>query len=181
MGITLSICRLSKKREAMLREDPTLCWELTHEVPGFLAIGKAWDALRVAAQKAGADPLVVQLLAGELGKSFGEAAGFGKPRIVNAFDVAAAAKAFQKVEAGFILDNLDALRGVEVHGGYFHDDLGAAPIEGGLLADLPTLASMSGEDEGSPHLQALEDTFAKVRTLLVEAAGRGDSLLVMFR
>lgn len=50
MGISLALCCLSPKREAILREDPALVWELSREVPGYLVVGKAWDALRVAVQ-----------------------------------------------------------------------------------------------------------------------------------
>lgn len=163
MGVTLSICRLSKKREAMLREDPSLCWELNHEVPGFLDVGKAWDALRLAAQEEDTAELsVVKLLAGEAGKSFGEPGAFGKPRILDAHEVAVTAKAFEEVEPGFVVANFDALRGREVHGNYFQDDF------------IP-------DEDPADALRPLDDTFEKIRALLVEAAGRGDALLLMFR
>lgn len=157
MGISLSFCRLSKKRESMLLLDSTLCWELSSEVPGFLEVGKAWDALRLATERARADALVVRFFAGELGKSFGEPGAFSKPRIVAKGEVASLAQAMRKVAAGFIADHLDELRGAEVHGRYFDDDA----------------------DES--RLQALEHTFTRARDLVLETADRGDALLLMFR
>jgi len=175
MGITLAICRLSPKREAMLREDPTLVWELSREVSGYLVVGKAWDALRVAVQPF--DAVVSKLFAGSLGKSFGEPGAFGKPRIMPNAEVRQVALAMTNVPARFVADRLESLRGVDVHGRFFDFDR----EDPALLAELPELAALNDKDEGDALAQNLEATFAQARALVAQAAERGDSLLVVFR
>jgi hypothetical protein len=156
MGITLSICTLSKKREAMLREDPSLVWELSRKVPGYLDMDKAWDALRVAVSAFDADT-VTKLFGGELGKSFGEPGAFSKPRIVANDELARVARAMADVPPRFVRDQIDTLRGKSVHGAYFEDE--------------------PGDDD----LRGLEATFERVRELITQAANRGDALLLVFR
>ncbi|MGZ3478333.1 MAG: hypothetical protein ACXVCJ_27795 [Polyangiales bacterium] len=145
---------MSKKREAMLREDPSLVWELSREVPGYLAVGKAWDALRVAVTSFDPDDVVAKFFAGSLGKSFGESGAFGKPRIVPNDELSRVARAMGKVPSRFVRDNIDALRGKSVHGDYFDDE---------------------------EQLEGLEATFVRVRDLVTGTASRGEAMLVAFR
>lgn len=180
MGISLAICSLSEKREAMLREDPGLVWDLSRDVPGYLEVGKAWDALRVAAQPFDSEALMSNLFGGALGKSFGEPGGFGKPRIVPKSEVARLAAVMRDVPPRFMRDNAGSLRGIEVHGRFFHDDTSedaALESEFPELADVPDVA----EDELDATLEQLEDTFERVRALVVRASERGEALLVVFR
>lgn len=167
MGITLSICTLSEKREAMLRDDPSLVWALDAKVPGFLGIGKAWDALRVAVKPFDTDDLLEKLFAGTLGKSFGEAGSFGKPRIVSTDELTTLAEALDEVPSRFMQDRVNILRGTEVHGDFFKID-----------EDLE-----EGEDDPDmlAQLESLETGFERVRNLVKSAVARGETLLVVVR
>ena len=184
MGISLAICSLSEKREAMLREDPALVWDLSRDVPGYLEVGKAWDALRVAAQPFDSEALMSNLFGGALGKSFGEPGGFGKPRIVPKFEVARLAAVMGDIPPRFMRDNAGSLRGIDVHGRFFHvdNDEGQTP-DAVLESEFPELADLAdvGDDTFDATLERLEDTFERVRALVVRASERGEALLVVFR
>jgi len=184
MGISLAICSLSEKREAMLREDPSLVWELSRDVPGYLEVGKAWDALRVAAQPFDSEAVMSNLFGGALGKSFGEPGGFGKPRIVPNFEVARLAAVMGDVPPRFMRDNAGSLRGIDVHGRFFHVDIDeVGPPSAAMLSEFPELAELPdvADDTLDSTLEDLEDTFERVRALVVRAAERGEALLVVFR
>ena len=176
MGITLAICSLSKKRETILREDPSLVWDLSRDVPGYLDLGKAWDALRVGVKPFDAEGSLSKFFVGALGKSFGDEGGFGKPRIVSAVELVQIAKAMDVVPERFLRDNAASLRGVEVHGSFFRDDFPEDPT---LTAKYPELAG-DDDSEIDTALAHLEETFVEVRTLVAGAAERGEALLVVF-
>lgn len=184
MGISLAICSLSEKREAMLREDPSLVWDLSRDVPGYLEVGKAWDALRVAAQPFDSEAFISNLFGGAIGRSFGEPGGFGKPRIVSSPEVSRLAAVMRAVPPRFIRDNAGSLRGIDVHGRFFHVDVSEiAPPSAAMLSELPELAELPdvADDTLDSTLERLENTFERVRSLVVRAAERGEALLVVFR
>jgi hypothetical protein len=156
LGITLSVCTLSKKREAMLREDPSLVWELSSAVPGYFSLEKAWDALRLAVKPFDPSEIVAKLFGGELGKSFGEPGAFSKPRIVSNEELSRVARAMTEIPPRFVRDRSETLRGKSVHGAYF-------------------------DEPDDDDLEQLEQTFEQVRDLISLAAKRGDGLLLVFR
>jgi len=161
MGISLVMCTLSQKREAMLRYDPTLVWELSREVSGYLAIGKAWDALRVAVSPFDKDELVGRLFAGMLGRSFGEPGAYGRPRIAPNDEVVRVARAAANVPPRFIRANVERLRDQGVHSDFF-------------------LVDPEFEDDAA-QIEALERTFLRVRDLVAGAAEHGEAILLVLR
>jgi hypothetical protein len=173
MGMHLVICTLSPKRAALLEEDPELWTEICtsrEPVPGLLRIGKAWEALAQIVAPWDAGGGLAALFRASAGVSFGPQGAFGHPRRVEPDEVTALDRIFDQVPRGACQMRAEALRGSEVHGGYF----GGPGARKGTL-DVELEAPGGGDRAEAAMLDAVLEG---VRALVSDAAKRGDAIAV---
>jgi hypothetical protein len=171
MGMHLVICTLSPKRAALLEEDPELWTEICtsrEPVPGLLRIGKAWEALAQIVAPWDAGGGLAALFRASAGVSFGPQGALRHPRRLEPDEVTALDGIFDQVPLGACQMRAAALRGSEVHGGFF-----GGPGKGTLDAELE---APDGGDRAEAAM--LDAVLEGVRALVSDAAKRGHAIAV---
>jgi len=155
------MCSLSPERRALVEEDNGLLLDVHDagrrgEVPGFLSLGKAWQALATLVGDDDATGLVTDLFLGRAGAKYGPQGSCGEGRILEWADVKSLAAAMSKLSIDGLTARYPSLSGKEVHGEYGRGDL--------------------TDQERIDEIESLGLLFARAKTLVTEAAEAKGSL-----
>lgn len=175
MGMYGVLCSLSEKRRTLLEDDTSLVLEALHErrsVPGLLGLDKSWDALdKILAAGVKEKNAARDAVRAHGGEEFGQSLGFDVPRILEAEQVKAVAKALAELPEDFVKEHYDTLKSLEVHGEFGHRRPGA------LNDYAEELEALGLAEEVPEDLVYLSDVFARVVKFYKYAAEREEAVV----
>ena len=177
MGMYGVLCSLSEKRRTLLEDDTSLVLEALHErrsVPGLLSLDKSWDALdKLLAHGTKKKNAARDAILAHSGSEFGQSLGFEIPRLLEAKQVKAVAKALVGLPEDFIKENYSALEELNVHGEFGRRRAGA------LNDYQEELDALGLADEIPEDLIYLRDVLVRVVKFYVGAAERKEAVIAL--
>lgn len=160
MGMYGYLCTLSPKRLALIAEDPEVLDDVLDadaEVPGLLALGKAWNALDILLSDAGRDALLGDAILARSGQTIDYETAYDPPRVLTPARAAEISTALAKLPKSFVRDRFARLAKAEV----VHGEYGRRP------------------ERAAADLAELEAAFGRVAALYAAAAASGHAMLAV--